>query len=233
MREPGQQLGGNLQRKARLAYAGRPGESEQRHGFLFQHCAHLGHLGLPDLFPRRRIDRDGVTVEQVVHDLPVGVERPAVDHVTAGDPDGSRVHVGAVLPLQRVTFPREVEGIEHVGVRRHRVHRVVHHQRLPFVPAEHARGEGPDSAEPLHVRRFDAGQCAVAGRGVVLGGHGPLAAVRRRRGARGRGRPLLWRPKGDDATEEKCRCRVAHAPNYIAEPPMGSLGDDDVVDEEA
>src|SRR5439155_10621551 len=44
--------------------------------------------GLPQLLTRRRRDRDGVPIQQVVHDLSLGVKGAAIDRVAAGDARG-------------------------------------------------------------------------------------------------------------------------------------------------
>jgi hypothetical protein len=133
---------------------------------------------LPQLLARRRRDRDGVPVQQVVHDLSVGVEGAAVDRIAAGDAEGIGIDGRTILPLQRVALPGEVEGVEHVRVRRDDVHRVVDHERLTLVPTQHPGREGPHRAQAARVGARDLPQVAVARGRVVLARHGPVAALR-------------------------------------------------------
>src|SRR5205823_6942056 len=115
---------------------------------------------------------------QVVHDLPVRVEGAAIDRVAAGDPEGVGIHRRTVFPLQGVALAGEVEGVEHVRVGGDDVHRLVDDERLSLVPAEHAGGEAPHRAQAARVGAGDLAQVAVASGGVVLGRHGPVAALR-------------------------------------------------------
>jgi hypothetical protein len=77
--------------------------------------AEVGDLGLPELFAARRVYGDRMPVEQVVDDLPVGVEGTAVDHVAAGLPDRVGAHGRTVLPLERIALLGEIEGVETLG----------------------------------------------------------------------------------------------------------------------
>src|SRR2546427_7147269 len=138
---------------------------------------------VPDLPTRGGRDRHGMTVEQVIDDAVVREERPAVHDIAARDADGRRVDVRSVLPLERVALLREIEGVQDVRVGGDDVHGLVHDQGLSLVSGEDAGGEAPRRAQGLGVRRGDLRQGAVARRGVVLGGHGPLAIRRARRGA--------------------------------------------------
>ena len=140
----------------------------------------IADLRLPDLTSRLRIDRDGVTIEQVIDDLAVGVHRAAIDRVAAGDADGGGIHVGAILPPQRIALLREIEGVEDIGERGYNVHRASDNERLPLMPAEHAGREIPDGAQLAGVGWRDLREAAVTGGGVILCRHGPLAVVLRR-----------------------------------------------------
>jgi hypothetical protein len=131
-------------------------------------------LRLPEFAAGARVDGDGVPVEQVVDDFAVAVGRPAVDGVAARDAEGGRVHVGAVLEAQRKAFLRQVKGVQHVGERRHDVHRVVHDEGLAFMTSEHAGRKAPQRAQPRGVGGGDLREGAVACRGVVLAGKRPL-----------------------------------------------------------
>src|SRR5437762_785122 len=105
-------------------------------------------------------------------------EGAAIDGVAAGDAKGIGIHRGTVLPFQGIALPREVEGIEDVRVGGDDVHRMVDDERLPLVPAQHAGREAPHGAQAAGVGSRYLGQVAVAGGRVVLGRHGPVAALR-------------------------------------------------------
>ena len=149
---------------------------QRRHGDRLA-AREVGDWYVPDFLAGLRIDRDGVTVEQVVDDLAVGVDGAAVDRVAAGDAERRRIHVGAVFPPERIVFLRQVEGVEHVRIWRDHVHRVVHHQRLTFVAAEHAGREVPDRSQLADVRGGDLVEAAEARGGEILARPGPLAVV--------------------------------------------------------
>ena len=98
-------------------------------------------------------------------------------------------------------------------------------------PVGHAvlrRGRGLGEAHP-EIGREEQGVVPEPAGAARLGEHAAFG----RRLDELRCRPLLWCREVEDAAEEKCACRVAHAPNYIAEPPVGSLGDDGALEEEA
>ena len=139
--------------------------------------AEVGDLRVPQLPAGVRLDGYGVAVEQVIDDLPVCIERTAIDGVAAGDADCVRTHVRPIFPSQRIPFPGEIECVQHIGPRRDDVHGVPDHQRLALVPSEHPRGEGPHGMERPGILRGDPGEAAVAGRSVVLGRHRPLAVL--------------------------------------------------------
>src|SRR5579875_4034527 len=104
-------------------------------------------------------------IQQVVNDLSVGQDRPVIDAVAAGLADRVEAHVRAIFPTQRITVFREIEGVEHIRPRRDHVHRVVGHQGLPLVAAEHAGGERPHRMKPARVLRVDLVEFAEPGRG--------------------------------------------------------------------
>ena len=61
-------------------------DHDRRHGRGLA-IGDVGDLGLPQLPAGRRVHRNRVSVEQVVDDLAVGVERAPIDRVAAGDAD--------------------------------------------------------------------------------------------------------------------------------------------------
>src|SRR4026209_1132258 len=58
----------------------------RRHGDRLA-AREITHLGPPDLIPCCRVDSDGVSVQQVVENLSVGVCGAAIHDITAGLPD--------------------------------------------------------------------------------------------------------------------------------------------------
>ena len=93
---------------------------------------------------RRGVDGDGVSVEQVVEDLPVGERRAAIHDVAARDArppacafSGRNFHLSGWPGCVRSS------AYDDVGVRRDDVHRVADDERLSLVAAQHAGGEGP------------------------------------------------------------------------------------------
>ena len=63
------------------------------------------HLRAPELLARRRVDGDGVSVEQVVEDLAVGVRGAAIHDVAARLTGGRLRVLGTELPLERLSRP--------------------------------------------------------------------------------------------------------------------------------
>ena len=141
---------------------------------------HVGDLRLPKLLATLGVDRDGVSVQQVVDDLAVSVDRAAVDRVATGNTDGCGVDVGPVLPFERIAFAREIEGVENIWERCDDVHRVAEDERLAFMAAEDTGRKAPDRAQPSGVARRDLRQAAVARRRIIFAGHRPLPVVANR-----------------------------------------------------
>src|SRR3954452_3166994 len=115
--------------------------------------ADIGHFRLPQLSTRLRVYCDCIAVEQVVDNLSVCVGGTATNGVAAGHADCSRVRIGTVLPLKRIAFARQIERIEHVGIRSDHVHCAVHYQWLAFVPAKDSCRESPYRFQPPSVAR--------------------------------------------------------------------------------
>ena len=138
---------------------------------------HVAHLHPPQLRARRRVDRDRVTVEQVVDDLPVRVRRAAIHDVAARDANRRLRILRAVLPLERKARLREIQRVRHVRIRRDDVHRVVDDERLAFVSAQHAGGDGPCDLQILRIRRGDVTQLGVSRVRVIAAGHGPASGL--------------------------------------------------------
>ena len=179
----------------------------------------VGDPGPPQLLPGRRGDGHRVSVEQVVHDFAARVERAPIDRVTTGDAEGVRIHRGAVLPFERIALAREVERVQHVGIGRDNVHRVVDHEGLSLVPAQHASRERPHRPQARRVGGRDLAQVAVARGRVVVGRHRPAAALDRS-GRAGCGR----RQRGREHDRQR-HSTHAHlrAPRICDRAPLASL----------
>src|SRR2546422_6534433 len=95
----------------------------------------LGYLGLPHLPARVRVHRDGMTIEQVVDDLSLRVERAAVDGVAASDADRVRTDIRPILPSERIPLLGEIERVQHVRPGGHDIHCALDDERLAFVSA--------------------------------------------------------------------------------------------------
>src|SRR4029079_639268 len=94
------------------------------------------HLRAPQLSSGLYIDSDGVTVEQVVEALGVGVCGAAIDYVAAGAANRLLRVLRPELPFQRLPWLLEIQRVRDVRIWRDDVHRVVDHERLPFVTAK-------------------------------------------------------------------------------------------------
>src|SRR6476659_2486946 len=108
-----------------------------------------------------------MAVEQVEHDLAVRVRGSSVHDVAAGNADCLRVHVGPVLPAERVAFLGQVEGVKDVGIGRDDVHGGTDYQWLALVTAEDTGREAPGGAQVLRVGGGDLGEAAEPGGRVV------------------------------------------------------------------
>src|SRR5439155_8966074 len=101
------------------------------------------------------IDGDGVTIQQVVENLSVGVRSAAIHYVAAGSSDRLLRIVRTELPLERLSRLRQVDRVRDVGIWSDHVHRVANNKRLSFVPAQHASREGPRYFEVRRILRSD------------------------------------------------------------------------------
>ena len=164
---------------AHLATAGTDDDfslhDQWRHGHGFA-LGEVAHLRAPEQCACHDIDGDGVSVEQVVEDLSVGVCGAAIHHVAAGEANGGLRVFRPHLPLERLAFSREVECVGNIGIRRDDVHRVADDQWLAFVAAKHAGGKCPRGVQVLHVGWRDLGEIAEARRRVVTRRHVPFAS---------------------------------------------------------
>ena len=136
----------------------------------------VAHLRAPEQLARRRVDGDGVSVEQVVEDLPVGVRGAAIHDVAAREPDGRLRVLRADLPLERLALlsrGRARSATLGYGVTTYIV--LSDDERLSLVAAQHAGGERPRGVQVLRVGRRDLRELAVARARVVAGGHLPFA----------------------------------------------------------
>src|SRR5262249_10801579 len=149
---------------------------ERRHGSGLT-VANIGDLSLPDFVPGACVDRHGVAIQQVVDDLPVGVEGAAINRLAAGDPDCIRTDLGPILPLEGIPLTSQVECVQHVRPGGHHVHGVADHQRLTLVTAENTSGESPYRMHCPGILCSDLREGAVARRRIVLGRHGPLSVL--------------------------------------------------------
>src|ERR1051326_9022202 len=73
-------------------------DDERRHRDRFA-VADVAGPRLPDLFAGRRVQRDGLIVERVEDDLPVGVDGAPVDDVAARNALRGGTRVGFIGPL--------------------------------------------------------------------------------------------------------------------------------------
>ena len=141
----------------------------------------VADLRVPDGLSGAGIDGEGVVVERIEIDPSVGEGGAAVDDVAAGDPLRGRLRFGLKSPLHGRAGLGEIKCIENVGIGGHDIHRSTDHERCRFLTLVHAQRKGERYLEILDVLGGDFGQLAVAGGGIVLGRHGPLAIIRRSR----------------------------------------------------
>jgi hypothetical protein len=133
---------------------------------------------LPRLLAGFRVDSDRLIVQGVVEDLSVGIARPLVDDVAAGNSLSGAEHLRPICPFERRARPGQVERVEKVRVRRDDVQGVADDQRGGLMaPGETGREREAD-AERLHVAGVDLVERAIAGAGVVFCRPNPLAIVR-------------------------------------------------------
>jgi len=129
---------------------------------------------MPNLLARLRIDREGLAVERVEEDAPVGVGGAAIDDVAARDALRRRRRLRLELPLRRAV---EAERVEDVRVGRHHEHRAVGDDRRGLLTAQHAERERPGDLQILRVSRVDLVEAAVAHPRRVLAGQRPLPVI--------------------------------------------------------
>lgn len=135
----------------------------------------VGGLRAPHLLACRGVDSDGVIVERIVDQLPVGQRPSANDDVAARLPHRDRRRIRIVLPFDRRAGLREVERVRGVGVRSDDVHRVPRDQRRPLVPMRLSVGETPRDAQLRCIARVDLVERTVARVRVVARRHRPFA----------------------------------------------------------
>src|SRR6266702_3932857 len=81
----------------------------------------------------------------------IGVHRAAVDRVTTRDAERRRIHLGPILPFERIAFARQIECIKDVKERSHDVHRAADHERLSLMATEDAGRKAPHGMEMRYV----------------------------------------------------------------------------------
>ena len=137
----------------------------------------IGVLGFPQLLAALGVQRNHLSVERRHQDLALRVIHAAMDQITTCDRNGTVVLNRRISPFDGPALLGEVNGVHVVGVRAVHVHRRVHHQRLPFVAAQRARGERPDLSEIPDIIRGNLIERAVARRRVILPRQNPLIVV--------------------------------------------------------
>src|SRR5205823_4064503 len=135
----------------------------------------IAHPRAPQLASGRGIDGDGVTIQQVVENLSVGVRSAAIHYVAAGSSDRLLCIVRTELPLERLSRLRQVNRVRDVGIWSDDVHRVTNNEWLSFVPAQHASRERPRYFEIRRILRSDRGELTIAGARVGTSRHLPFA----------------------------------------------------------
>ena len=135
---------------------------------------YVADLHLPNLFAGLGVDGDGVRVERVVVDAPIGIRRAAVHDVAARDADRAIAGIRLVDPLQHPAGARQVERVQDVGPGRHNVHGVVHDERIAFVALQYAGGERRHDFQLRGIGRGDLGERGVARPCVVAARLRPL-----------------------------------------------------------
>jgi hypothetical protein len=140
----------------------------------------VSQLRAPDFLAALGVDRESLVVERVEVHLAVRVSDTAVDDVAARDALRRGERLRLELPFHRRAWLRQVERVDDVRIRRHEVHRVADDHGGGFVAANDAGGKSKSELEGFDVGGADLAKLAVARVGVILTGHGPFGACRRR-----------------------------------------------------
>ena len=111
----------------------------------------IAHLRSPDLSPGCGVDRNRMTVEQIVENFSVGVGGATIHHVTAGPSNRLLCIIGTEFPFQRLADLCQIDRVGDVRIRCHHVHRIADHQRLSFVTAQNAGRESPGYSQICRV----------------------------------------------------------------------------------
>ena len=101
--------------------------------------------------PRRRVDRDGVAVEQVVEDLAVGEGGAAIHDVAAGEADRRLRVLGRAFHLSGCPACVRSSAYDTFGYGVTMYIVLPHDERRALVTAQHAGGEGPRGVQILRV----------------------------------------------------------------------------------
>ena len=138
----------------------------------------VGILHPPQLLAGLRVEGEQITGEELDEELAARViGEPPVDHVAAGHRDGFRRLCRRVLPQHRRARLGEVERVDGVGEGGVHVHHVADHQRVAFMSAQGAGGEGPGRHHGADVRRSDLIERAESLQIVGAASHRPLALL--------------------------------------------------------
>ena len=88
---------------------------------------------LPDLLTVDRVQRDGLVIERIEDDLPVGIDGATIDNVATSDALSGRIRIGLIGPFQRRGGLLEAESVEVIRIGRHDVHRAANDDRSRLV----------------------------------------------------------------------------------------------------
>ena len=134
---------------------------------------------LPDLLTVDRVQRDGLVIERVEDDLPVGIDGTTVDNVATRDPLRGRVRVGLISPFQRRGGLLEAESVEVIRIGRHDVHRAANDDRSRLVSLGQTGRKREGKPEIGGIAHVDLVERAESRARVVFRWMQPLAIVAR------------------------------------------------------
>ncbi len=112
-------------------------DDERRHRDRFA-VANVAGSRLPDLLAVVRVQGNGLVIERVEDDLPVGIRGAAIDDVAACHALRRRVGVRLVGPFHCRGGLLEAERVQIIRIGRHDVHRAADDERSRFMSLEHA-----------------------------------------------------------------------------------------------
>ena len=139
----------------------------------------------PDQLAGGRVQGDGLAVERVEEDLPVGADEAPRPGPSAGPLRDQLqfVQLGPELPLDE-SVAREIHGVHAVRLRRYEVHRVGHDERRRLMRVEDREREGPDNPSLVRLSDRLGRPTAAPRRGPVRRPDGTTAPLPRNPGAR-------------------------------------------------